>query len=154
MKKLLALAVLVAAPPAVAQTYYPDPRAYRDDRLTRDEYYTCVDRERALSARRGRIDDERSEVDREAEKIARAGAALDAQMRALDKNDATAVAQYNAKSERHNARVDRQNRHVADVNARAALLNGDAADMNARCEGRIYTPQPRGDDYRDRSTFR
>ena len=154
MKKLFALAILAAAPAAMAQSYYSESRAYPDNRLSRDEYYTCVDREHALSGRRERIDDERAEVDREAADIARAGAALDAQMRNLDKTDATAIAAYNAKSERHNARVQRQNRQVADVNARAALLNGDAADMNARCENRVYTPYPRESDWRDRSTFR
>ena len=43
--------------------------------------------------------------------------------------------------------------------ARLAVLNGDAADMNARCEGRVYTPygrdpEWRDPEWRDRSTFR
>src|SRR4051812_50210787 len=115
----------------MAKPYSPEPRP-RDSRLSRDEYLTCVERGDVLRARRERIDDERSEIDREAADIARAGAALDAQLRTLDRNDANAVADYNARSDRHNRRVARQNQHVADLNSRAALLNGDAADMNGR----------------------
>src|SRR3954464_11077397 len=111
MKPLHALAFLaLAAAPAMAQTYYPD-RTY-DDRLSRDEYRTCVDRQHVLRDRREAIEDERSEADREAADIARAGAALDAELRHLDRNNPEAVAAYNARSERHNRRVDRQNRHV------------------------------------------
>ena len=151
MKPILALAALaLAVPAAMAQTYYPEPR---DGRLSRDQYLGCVDRGDALSQRREQIEDERAEIDREAADIARSGAALDAQLRGLDRNDANAVAAYNARSERLNRRVERQNRHVAELNSRAALMNGDAADMNARCDNRVYTPYDRGDD-RDRTRLR
>jgi hypothetical protein len=152
MKSMLVLAALaLAAPAAMAQTDYGVPR---DSRLSHDEYLTCLDRGDLLRQRRERIEDERAMIDREAADIARAGAALDAQLRALDRRDATALADYNARSERHNRRVDLQNRRVADLNARAALMNGDAADMNARCESRVYTPYDRDADWRDRTRLR
>ena len=159
MKSLLALAAAtLAVPAAMAQSYYSESRAQPDGRLTRDEYLTCLDRGDALRARRERIDDERAEIDREAAEIARAGAALDARMRTLDRSDANAIADYNARSDRHNRRVAQQNQHVADLNARAALMNGDAADMNARCEARTYTPYDRDsrdrDGWRDRGSLR
>ena len=141
MKTLFAAAALVVALPAVGQTYYPD-RPYPADRLTHGEFETCLDRGAALRERKESIDDERAELDREGAELARAGAALDAQFRHLDRTDANAVADYNARSERLNRRVDRQNRRVAELNSRAGLLNGDAADMNARCENRVYTPYP------------
>jgi len=139
MKSLLAVAALAVALPAVAQTYY-SPRPYPADRLSRGEFNDCLDRGAALRDRKEGIDEDRAHLDREAAEIARAGAALDAQMRSLDRTDATAVAEYNARSDRLNRRVARQNERVAELNERAALLNGDAADMNARCENRVYTP--------------
>jgi hypothetical protein len=155
MKPHHALACLaLAAVPAMAQSVYSSPRAYPDERLSRDEYRTCVEREEALRDRRERIDEQRAEVERDAADIARAGAELDAQLRTLDRRDANALADYNARSERHNRRVERQNRRVAEVNSRAALLNGDAADMNARCEGRVYTPYDREPSWRERGALR
>lgn len=154
MKSLLAVVAATLALPAMAQSYYPEPRPYTDSRLSRDEYRTCVERGDALRTRRERIEDERSEIDREAAEIARASASLDGQVRALDRNDANAIADYNARSDRLNRRVARQNQHVADLNARAALLNGDAADMNGRCEGRTYTPYDRDSSSRERDAWR
>ena len=142
MKSLLAAAALAVALPAVGQTYYEPSRPYPADRLTRDQFDTCLDRGAALRERKERIDDERAELDREAAELARAGAALDAQMRTLDRTDANAVADYNARSDRLNRRVERQNHRVAELNSRAALLNGDVADSNARCQDRVYAPYP------------
>jgi hypothetical protein len=154
MKPQLALACLaLAAAPAMAQTTYYE-RARPDNRLTHDEYRTCVEREQVLRDRRERIDDERAEVERTADWLAREGASLAAELRTLDRRDTAALADYNVRSDRYNRRVERQNRHVAEVNQRAALLNGDAADMNARCEGRVYTPYDREPQWRDRGTLR
>ena len=148
-----ALAALVlAAPAAMAQTDQTPVRiapaynapaypSYSEERLSPGQYRDCVDREYALRDRRERIDAERANIDRDADAIARAGARLDAELRSLDRRDATAVANYNARSDAHNRRVETQNQRVAELNQRAALLNGDAADQTAGCANRIYTPQ-------------
>ena len=129
-------------PVRIAPSYNaPAYPGYSDERLSAGQYRDCVDREHALRDRRERIDSERAAIDRDADAIARAGARLDAELRSLDRRDATAVANYNARSDAHNRRVEAQNQRVAELNQRAALMNGDAADQASTCANRIYTPQ-------------
>jgi hypothetical protein len=136
---ILALAAL-AAPAAVAQTYY-DPRG--DHPLAREELRRCMDRDEVLAARQASLDDERRLNDRESASIARAGAALAEDLRRVDPADTAAVAAHNARTAEHNRRVEAHNLRVYDMNEAARRLNGDQADMQATCGVRTYYPSDR-----------
>jgi hypothetical protein len=131
---LLALAALAAPLAVTAQT-----RPLSDFPLSREELRDCMDRDANLRERLDALDQERSANDRETAAIARAGAALAAELRTLDTTDTAAVAAYNARSSAHNRHVQAHNRRVADMNARASMHNGDAANVTARCASRTYT---------------
>jgi hypothetical protein len=150
MKPALTLASILLALPAAAlaqTTYYEPP-------LSPGELSTCMERDRAVRDRQSLLEGERVDTDRVAEELAHEGAALAAELRALDPSDAGAAARYNARSAEHNRRVALHNHHVADLNARTALVNGDAQDVGASCGSRLYLLRDRDMILRDRGTIR
>ena len=137
----LLLAALALPCVALAQTgYVVVPRA--ELHVLPMDVRECVARNEPLLDRRELIESERRSVDGEADALARAGADLDAEWRSLDRTNARAVADYNARQERHNRRVEAQNRRVADFNARTAALN-DATDMLVSRCAQPYLPPDR-----------
>ena len=138
----LAALSLAACAAAHAQPPYTEPHPLYDGTLTRAELRECMYRDESLAARQERIEREKANVDNETEAIARAGARLAEELRALGDGHPAAVAAYNARSAEHNRRVHDHNRQVADLNARAAMLNGESARLDALC-ARSFLPSDR-----------
>ena len=139
--RCLALAAVLLPAAALAQAgYVAVPRA--ELHVLPMDVRECVVRNEPLLDRREAIEAERRSVDAEADMLARAGADLDAEWRSLDRTNARAVADYNARQQRHNQRVEAQNRRVADFNARTAQLN-DATDMLVSRCAQPYLPPDR-----------
>ena len=135
MKTTILVLAALAAPAAMAQAYtYP---------MTRGELADCMDRDAVMQNRLVDLERERRTNDRETDDIAREGARLAGELRTLNSADATAVGDYNRRSQLHNRRVESHNRRVADMNARASAHNGAAADLTARCATRPYYLQDR-----------
>lgn len=144
MKPTHVLAALTAciSTAALAQPYYPDQHQRYDGTLTRGELRECMYRDDSLAARHERVDRYKAQVDADTDAVARAGARLADELRALDSRDVAAVAAHNARSAEHNRRVHEHNRRVAELNDRTARLNGDSARMDAHC-ARSYLPSDR-----------
>jgi hypothetical protein len=96
----------------------------------------CMDRQETHADRKAYLDQEKYEIDRNGDAIARESARLADELRLLPSSDVAAVAAYNARSADHNSRVAAHNQRVADMNAAASSLNGDSADMMAYCNFR------------------
>ena len=127
---LLALFVPVAA---IAQTSY-SRAAIESPRL-----HVCDERQASLAERNAYLAQDKSQIDRENERIARNGAYLANEIRKLDNRDTVAVAAYNARQEEHNRRVEIHNGYVAEMNRAAALLTGDGADFMRYCGSLRYS---------------
>ena len=135
MKTTILVLAALAAPAAMAQSYtYP---------MTRGELAECMDRDAVMQNRLVDLERERRSNDRETDAIAREGARLADELRTLNSANASAVGDYNLRSQAHNRRVEAHNRRVADMNARASAHNGAAADLTARCATRPYYLQDR-----------
>ena len=135
MKTTILVLAALAAPAAMAQPYtYP---------MTRGELADCMDRDAVMQNRLVDLERERRSNDRETDAIAREGARLADELRTLNSANASAVGDYNLRSQAHNRRVEAHNRRVADMNARASAHNGAAADLTARCATRPYYLQDR-----------
>jgi hypothetical protein len=98
----------------------------------------CMERQETLGDRQAFLAQQKSEIDREADAIARDDRMLAEEMSHLRANDVVAVSAYNTRSADHNRQVAAHNRRVADMNAAAMALNSDSADMMAYCNYR-YT---------------
>lgn len=153
LTRILAALPLVAATAAFAQAYYPEPRPADDGTLTRGELRECMYRDESLAARTERIDREKARIDADTDAVARAGARLADELRALDSSNVAAVAAHNARSAEHNRRVHDHNRRVAELNDRTALLNGDSARMDSLC-ARSFRPTDRDAILRERDRNR
>ena len=102
-----------------------------------ERLHVCADRNDALWDRKVLLDQDKRDVDREGDALARMKSQIDDEMRRLDKTDAAGVAAYNARSAEQNRRVEAHNRRVAEMNGAVALLNADASEMTAYCN-RLY----------------
>jgi uncharacterized protein involved in exopolysaccharide biosynthesis len=128
---VLALATPIAA---LAQTSHSTARI--ESPVLSGPVHACMERQETLADRKAYLDQEKYEIDRNGDAIARDGASLADELRRMPSSDVAAVAAYNTRSDAHNRRVAEHNRRVADMNAAAASLNGDSADLMAYCNFR------------------
>ena len=139
MRHAIAMALAALAPLAAsAYTTYSRAVIIEDRPVIGSTLHVCDARNAELWDRKALLDQDKRDADAEREAIARAKARLDGELVQLDRANAAAVADYNARSYALNDRVDAYNRRIADMNGASALLNADSAEMVDYCN-RIYS---------------
>ncbi len=130
---LIAAAALAAPGAASAEVLYYSRVDTRP--VIHDTLLVCADRNDELWHRKALLDEDKRDVDREADRLARVKEQLALEFTGLDTFNTGEVAAYNARSSELNRHVDAYNRRVAELNGASALLNADSAQMTAYCNG-------------------
>lgn len=145
----LALMLLLALP-ASAQTAPRKPQAAprtatlgggaasQDRLMTREELRACLLRQQALEPRRAELARQQATLDEERAALLQSGQALQAELAALDRSSADAVAAYNARAAERDARVDGWNQRNVRISDDARAGQAEQQAWAADCAGRRY----------------
>jgi hypothetical protein len=129
--------VAVAVADAAAQSGPPPTAAQRE------QFKTCVDEEESLQAQRlaliGRHDEHKLALKRTQDEIA----AHMASAASVNKDDAAAVAAFNARQSALDARGADLNTQGVQLNREQARFNARIAEANKRCNGMIFSHKDR-----------
>lgn len=125
-----ALAAPLAVPAEMLQVGPVETRPY-----IRSQMLVCNDRSGDAAHRRVLYDEDKRDVDREAERLARAKEQLTLRFTGIVTTNVREVEEYNRQLGELNRQVGEYNRRVAEINGAASLLDADTASMQAYCRG-------------------
>lgn len=106
--------------------------------LTRDELRDCLQRQQVLGERRTELDRSQATLDGEKAELLKAGEALQAELAALDRTSADAVAAYNARAAERDSKVDAWNQRNTRFVDEARAHQADQKGWADACAGRRY----------------
>jgi predicted RNase H-like nuclease (RuvC/YqgF family) len=106
--------------------------------LTRAELRACFTQRDRLRDQADAAQRERDELDREKAELVQQGNALKEQLAALDRDNAEAVAKYNADAAERDRRIDAFEAKIPEFNRKAEALQAERSSFSKQCDNRRY----------------